>query len=162
MTTNWPTIERIKWMKDVVTEGLDWDGLTKDEYWRKAMSDLKALINKDFPFLTDEIVLKRTISLEKPSVTFVDIREPSNITKFIQHAASFNLYPQTLLVKSDSSIKFENTSDLSVFDFKYDIIIENYRKQFKFDEVSRMDLQRRAINFIEMEIMEKRRTERFY
>ena len=126
------------------------------------MSDLKALINKDFPFLTDEIVLKRTISLEKPSVTFVDIREPSNITKFIQHAASFNLYPQTLLVKSDSSIKFENTSDLSVFDFKYDIIIENYRKQFKFDEVSRMDLQRRAINFIEMEIMEKRRTERFY
>ena len=149
-------------MKDIITGGRDWDGTTKDGFWRKAMSDLKAAINKDYPSLIDEVVLNRTIALEKPSVTFVDIREPSNIEKFIQHANSLNLHPQTLLVKSDRSMTYENASDLSVFNMKYDIVIENNRNRFKFEEIARIDLQRRAINFIEMEVLEKRKTERYY
>ncbi len=162
MTTNWPTIQRIMRMKDRVTGGIDWDGVTKDEFWRKAMSDLKTLINEYDPALIDEIVLKRTISLDKPSVTFVDIREPLNIAKFLKHANTFNLNPHTLLVKSDRSVTYENASDLSVFDMKYEIVIENNRKQFIFDETSRMDLRRRAINFVNMEILERGKTERYY
>lgn len=142
----------------------DWDGVTKDQYWRKAMSDLKICITEQNPFLIHNLVLDQFEKFETGYVGFVDIREPENIEAFKKHAESmvFGLEVSKILLKSDMSIKYNNRSDLSVDQTQYDIVIENNRQVFVNDDIARWFLKAKVRTFIDQEVLEGRQKERFY
>lgn len=105
----------------------DWDGKTKDDYWRKAMSDLKLKVIEEFPSLINGWILRQSTKLSEPFVMFVDIREPENILSFVTFFENRSLYQvKTVLVEGKNSIRSENYSDRIVFNMNYDYCIKNY------------------------------------
>src|SRR5690606_23744048 len=67
--------EELYKLRTMVTE-LDWDGETKDVFWRKVMSEIKVLATSEHPDFLNEWVMSQTDKLVEGSVVFVDIREP--------------------------------------------------------------------------------------
>jgi hypothetical protein len=142
----------------------DWDGITKDGFWRKAMSDLKAKMMNENPDLIHGILWNKINLLDKPSVIFVDIREPEYISSFRKFCEeqSNGVRVETILLTSDGAKEFNNNSDARVYEFQYDIKIENPRSAFVDDNVALWFLRCRAKAFVDQEIMEGRKKERFY
>lgn len=66
LTINLPTLNNIKWMKERITDGKDWDGVTKDDFWRWAMSELKTKITQEYPMLIHEFVFNKISSISEP------------------------------------------------------------------------------------------------
>lgn len=117
-----PSLERLK--REVT--GLDWDGKNKNDYWRKAMSDLKLKIMDEFPSLINGWVLRQSTKLEEPYVMFVDIREPKSILDFVTFFGNRSISRvKTVLIESNRSARSPNFSDESVFDMVYDFTIKN-------------------------------------
>lgn len=143
---------------------LDWDGVTKDEYWRNAMSELKARITKWNPFLINQLVYDNIRYMDDPYVAFVDIREPENIISFGEYTENkvMGISVERVLVTSDESELFANYSDQSVNHIKYDIVVDNTRGLFVDSEISLLFLKRKAREFVELEVLEGRSKERFY
>jgi len=106
---------------------VDWDGETKANGWRDKMSELKALINEQFPNFIHEFCLKRSTELGKDGILFVDIREPEQIDAFKSYV--LEIYPdfefKTLIVKGPPSKEYSNKSDRYVDEYVYDIEIDN-------------------------------------
>lgn len=151
--------------KEVVGD-IDWDGVTKDEFWRKAMSDLKLKLNEWNPYLIHGLVLdKIKNSVKEPFVAFVDIREPENIAAFQEYVRR-NIVSvgsiETIFVKSDQAERANNYSDNSIENMKYDIVIENNRLGFDNDSIALASLTEKANIFVEQEVLGRRRTERIY
>ncbi len=153
-------------LKREVTE-LDWSGREedKDDYWRKAMSDLKEKINNWNPFLIHNLVMDEFSKLGPSFVGFVDIREPENIISFKEHVVTTYRFAdtvETVRVTSDGAQAYNNNSDARVGEIKYDIEIDNPRESFINGEVSLWLLKCRAKTFVEQEILNGRTKERFY
>mgnify|MGYP000686908622 CR=1 FL=1 len=151
-------------LKTQVVGNLDWDGVTKDEFWRKAMSELKLLINRHNQFFINEAVLKQFKNLSdsyNKFVGFVDIRESESIQQFAQHAEVFGYRVEKILVKSEGGANYNNFSDRDILNTKYDIIIDNSRRVFR-DEASLHFLRVRAMSFVENEVLDGRPKERIY
>ena len=153
-------------LKREVTD-YDWSGREedKDEYWRNAMSLLKAKINEWSPTLIHGLVMDEFQRLGKDFVGLVDIREPENILSFKKHVQSVYRFVdsvETILVTSDKSLMFNNNSDARVNELRYDILIENPRNAFVDDSVALWFLRCRAKTFVEQEILEGRVKERLY
>jgi hypothetical protein len=161
---NWPTMKDIKCMKENITEGKDWDGKTKDTFWRWAMSELKIRITEKYPTLIHEFVFNKINTIPEPYVAFVDIREPENIQGFRDfcHLKSRSIETAAIMVKSDGGKEFENRSDLSINNYPYDIAIENPRYAFVSDEIALWFLRARIKPFVDSEIMQNKKPERFY
>ncbi len=145
----------------------DWSGKEedKDDYWRKAMSDLKAELINWSPSLIHGLVMDQFKTLGDDFVGFVDIREPENIIDFRNHILKTQRFVdsvETILVTSDRSQKFNNNSDARVNELQYDIVIENPRDSFVEDSVALWFLKCRAKSFVEQEVLEGRSKERFY
>ncbi|HLD03569.1 MAG TPA: hypothetical protein VJC17_02235 [Candidatus Dojkabacteria bacterium] len=109
----------------------DWDGLTKDIYWRKVMSDYKKAINNLYPKLIHSWILKKINSLEDNSVIFIDIREIDQIIGFVKFCKNKSLNIKTINVESDVNDLYDNISDASVMTYIYDIYLYNYRKKYQ-------------------------------
>lgn len=142
-------------LKREVTEK-DWDGKTKDDYWRRVMSEYKHKLLENYPDLIDAWVLSKALSLEGNSVTFVDIREPESIEKFKKYCglSIYDLDVKSVLVTSNGAENFQNKSDESVFNYNYDYEIVNDRLMGgeKINETLK-DLDVKASMFIESAIV---------
>ncbi|KKR06427.1 MAG: hypothetical protein UT34_C0001G0467 [candidate division WS6 bacterium GW2011_GWF2_39_15] len=122
-------------IKDSIPDlvGRDWDGETKDNFWRWAMSELKhKIVERDSDFLYLWI-LRMINETPDPAVVFVDAREPWFINGFWGYEkkmAGFTggLQGGNVLVLSDSyDHSIANPSDDAVFDLEYDWYVDNYR-----------------------------------
>lgn len=156
-------ITGLRSLKNEVTP-LFWDGQTKDDFWRKAMSDLKLKIIDYHPTLLHGLVLDEIYKLPDPRVAFVDAREPEYIRGFQEHAIQTrrDIQVETIFVNSDRSKIAYNFSDMSVNNMRYDIVIENLRNPFYEDNYALWFLKARAKAFVEQEILEGRTRERIY
>jgi len=95
----------------------------KDEKYRKCVSDIKAAITKfsDVPFLQMMSKYVEFMAEENAVVLFLHIREPQEIERAV---GAFNA--KTILVKNDNVEQIKsNDSDANVFDYDYDIVIDN-------------------------------------
>lgn len=96
----------------------------KSERDRKFLSDLKLLTAEysDMPFedISTHVDLFRTFD-KWFEVMLIDIREPAEIER-----AKKAFSAKTILIKNDRIPKIEsNMADAGVFDYDYDIVIEN-------------------------------------
>ena len=145
--------------RNVVQE--DWDGETKNGFWRKAMSDLKAEITEADSNLIHEWVLSQANDLTEPYVVFVDIREPENIEGFKKYCSDQegDLRVRSVLVESDMGQQFDNFSDGAVLSTEYDIVVRNDRLQNGDDEGRQMqEFRDETQRFIENHVVNRRRS----
>ncbi len=105
----------------VAARYLGWDG-EKDEKGRQFLHDLKMLSTKycDGPMKYMSGFLEH--SQHVPGCTFFHVREPLEITKFV------NRFPDTFTIKITRKAvegKYSNPADGGVHDYDYDMIIVN-------------------------------------
>lgn len=118
-TFHYSSVAKIK----EIAESCGWDG-NKTERDRKFLSDLKLLTTEynDLPFrdISDEVefFLSGEVSYD---VLLIDIREPAEIER-----AKKAFGAKTILIKNDR-VPFiaSNMADAGVYDYEYDIVIEN-------------------------------------
>lgn len=123
--TLWSLLEECK---AEVTD-LDWDGETKDVYWRGVMSALKQKLTDLVPSLVQNYIYLQVQSILSPGVVFVDIREPENIDALKQYfQKEDNSIPvQAIFIESDTVAAYDNPSDARVEQYIYDYSIDNRR-----------------------------------
>lgn len=115
---NYSSVDKVK----EIAKEIGWDG-TKTERNRKFLSDLKILTTEynDMPFNAMKEKYSEFANDENAALLFLHIREPIEIEKAKKE---FNAI--TLLVKRDSLPQItSNIADGSVFDYTYDIVIDN-------------------------------------
>ena len=123
-TLNWNCVIKssVEWVKEIATFA-GWDGV-KDDKSRKFLSDLKAALTE-----WDDAVLKHLVNevdyyhyTGDNYVIFIDIREPYEIEKAKE---AFNA--STLIVRRPQveCNHYNNSSDMGVFNYKYDYTIWN-------------------------------------
>jgi dephospho-CoA kinase len=106
-----------------IAEACGWDG-GKTEKDRKFLSDLKLLTTEynDLPFkdISEEVEFFRNTTIYF-KVLLIDIREPAEIER-----AKKAFGAKTILIKNDRVPHIHsNMADNGVFDYDYDIVIEN-------------------------------------
>lgn len=109
------------WVKQMA-KYCGWDG-GKSERDRKFLSDLKLLTTEysDMPFLNITHDVYKFMHNPETKVLLIDIREPAEIER-----AKKAFGAKTILIKNDRIPKIEsNMADAGVFDYDYDIVIEN-------------------------------------
>lgn len=113
------TVDDVK----MILKEMGWDGKTKDVKTRKALHDIKMVWteynNGVFNGIKEAI---NEHSLKRETIFFVMCREPEEIRKFKDYYRSSCT---TLLVKRDSAVVKGNYADESVYDYAYDVIIDN-------------------------------------
>lgn len=138
----------------------DWDGETKDDYWRRAMSQLKAKILGYDPEFINRWVLRQTEFLSDPSVVFVDMREPENIAAFTKFCGenSKAVRVRSVFIESDMARRdYNNPSDQEILGYNYDIRIVNNRLGFEGDSQRELAAFREeAINFVNLALQDSR------
>ena len=111
----------IDYIKEVATS-LGWDGV-KDDKSRKFLSDLKDCLTewKDIPYqkIKDKIKQAKEKNL---AAIFIDCREPEEIKRFVNDYGAI-----TILVQRGNFEKIGNHADDDVFNYQYDIVIDNNR-----------------------------------
>ena len=124
-TSLWAELEELK---RTITK-FDWDGETKDEYWRATMFDLKHALTEKKPDFIHHWVYTRAQQLPEPRVIFVDIREPHNILAFedycLRQPGEHNL--RKILVESDVVEHPDNSADRNIDLGLCDFRVLNYR-----------------------------------
>lgn len=116
-TINYSSVDKIK----EIAKEIGWDG-TKNEKSRKFLSDLKILCSEynDLPFKCMSEIIKKNKS-KHDVVIFLHIREPTEIKR-----ACKEFEAKSILIKRDSVEHIiSNEGDRNVFDYKYDIVINN-------------------------------------
>lgn len=99
-----------------------WDG-GKTERDRKFLSDLKVLTSEysDMPFKDISAFVNKFREMWLYQVLLIDIREPAEIERAKQEFRA-----ETILIKTDRVPPIRsNMADAGVFDYDYDIVIEN-------------------------------------
>lgn len=120
-TMNYSSVHKVKEMARVA----GWNG-EKDEVSRKFLSDLKLLTSKycdmSFKSIHKEIEIFKVFT--KYRYLFIHIREPKEIQKVKDSIV--NIPCKTLLIKRENvSHITTNIADKNVFNYKYDITIDN-------------------------------------
>jgi len=121
----WDELEELK---RSITE-YDWDGETKDEYWRGVMFDLKQSLTESRPDFIHQWVLTRARELSHPAVVFVDIRERENILGFEEFCSRSleEFQVRKIFVESDSAVHANNFADRELDPTLYDFLVQNNR-----------------------------------
>ena len=115
---NFSSVDKIK----EVAKELGWDG-SKSEKDRKFLSDLKLLCKEynDLPFKSIIHTVSEFYKSLNNQFLFIHIREPDEIER-----AKVAFGAKTILIKNPSiSLIESNKSDKNVYDYDYDIIINN-------------------------------------
>lgn len=118
---NYSSVTRVK----EIAKSCGWNSEVKTEKDRKFLSDLKLLLTEynDLPFKDLGYVVDGFLhdGFDNSKMLFLHIREPKEVTKA---ANAFNA--KTILVKRDSVVHItSNMADENVYNYNYDIIIEN-------------------------------------
>lgn len=116
---HYSSVTRIK----EVARQLGWDGKSKTEKDRKFLSDLKDLVTdySDLPYNLMCKMIDRLLNTQDPIILFIDIREPNEIQRIVDYCGA-----RTILVKRDSVEHItSNTGDGGVFNYNYDIVVDN-------------------------------------
>lgn len=124
-----PTLwELIEECKRAITD-LDWDGKTKDVYWRGVMSALKQKLTECIPSLVQNYIYRQVVNISAPAVIFVDIREPENIDalKSYVHSQDSSIPVRAIFIESGAIAQYDNPSDARVKEYTYDVSIDNTR-----------------------------------
>lgn len=136
-----------------IAEFVGWNANFKTEKDRKFLSDLKDLCSEynDFPFN----YIATQVELFKESnryVLFIHIREPKEIERAKQ---SFNA--KTILIKRDNVKHItSNKSDREVFDYDYDIVINNNGSKTELFDVAKEFCEDLLDNEIKSEYQSKK------
>ena len=122
-----------EYLKTTGWEGKLWDGVTKNEYWRKAMFDCKKMfVDMDKHCFDDYAIgkLYEYFGEDGNGVLFFDIRESEYICQLKEYI-EVN-YPEidfkAILIKKDIDEEFDNYAyaDKNVEEYpEYDYVIEN-------------------------------------
>jgi len=112
---NYSTVDRVK----EIAKMMDWDG-HKDDKSRKFLSDIKKLWTE----YNDGIFryLCKIINKNPNSYIFIHCREPEEIQKFKD---KYGDKCTTLLINRDVEVTADNTSDMNVHNYDYDLVVEN-------------------------------------
>lgn len=117
-TINFSSVDKVKEIARII----GWDG-KKTEKDRKFLSDLKILCTEynDMPFNSMKNKVEEFLNSNYYKFLFLHIREPLDIER-----AKKEFNARTILIKRDS-IKHitSNMADANVFNYDYDIVIEN-------------------------------------
>lgn len=118
---NYSSVTRVK----QIAESCGWNSEVKTEKDRKFLSDLKLLLTEynDLPFKDLGYVVEGFLhdGFENSKLLFLHIREPEEIAKAER---AFNA--KTILIKRDSVKHItSNMGDENVYNYDYDIIVEN-------------------------------------
>ena len=121
---NYSSVTKVKKIAEII----GWNG-AKSERDRKFLSDLKLLTTEynDMP-LNDMKrfvdIFMNLVSFDKARIVFLHIREPEEIAKAVSEFEEYNV--KTILVKRDSVKHItSNMADENVYNYDYDIIIDN-------------------------------------
>lgn len=109
--------------KIIARDEFGWDR-KKDDKGRRLLAELMR-VSREYNDGVFENTKSRIIKYLKGSSTkcvFVHVREPEEIKKYVGY---FGDRTKTILVKRDNIITPDNDSDKGVFDYEYDIVIEN-------------------------------------
>lgn len=120
---NYSSVTKVK----EIAKMIGWNGL-KTEKDRKFLSDLKLLTTdyNNMPLNDMKKTVYNFMSYETnlPRILFLHIREPEEITKSVNEFKEYNA--KTILVKKDSVKHItSNMADENVFNYDYDIVIDN-------------------------------------
>ncbi len=112
--------------KEVLKKYYNWDGETKSEHIRNALSDLKDWSTLYFNWPFREAVLAITQSLlDEDDFLVLMVREPDEIMKLVVHCKKYNITCVTVLVKRPGYNSGTNHADTEVEQFSYDYILMN-------------------------------------
>lgn len=119
---NYSSVSKVK----EIAKAIGWNG-GKTERDRKFLSDLKLLTTEynDMPLNDMKRYASKFMHDDKiDRILFLHIREPEEIARAVREFNNYNA--KTILVKRDS-VKhiISNMSDGNVFDFDYDIVVDN-------------------------------------
>ena len=132
--TNYSSVSKVK----DIAKKCGWNGGKTDKD-RKFLSDLKLLLTdyNDLPFKCMSYVAEDFYDEYGSKMLFFHIREPDQIKRAVK---VFNA--KTILVKRDSVQHItSNVSDANVYNYDYDIIIENNGTEEKLEEKAKQFLQ---------------------
>ncbi len=124
----------IKPVKDFVQEngweGKKWDGVTKDDYWRRALYECKCWMIENDKNIFDKYALEKIHEISDSSsegILFFDIREPENISQLVEYVKENDPKVKvfSLFVERNSDFKFNNYADQNQSNYKYDIFLDN-------------------------------------
>ncbi|MFW6310893.1 MAG: hypothetical protein ACOC1K_01530 [Nanoarchaeota archaeon] len=90
-----------------------------------------------------EYMLEKFSSFKEPYIGFFHIREPEEIEKFI-NVLPEKVQKETILVKRDNEIEFQNHADSRVNFFDYDHIIYNNKNIYDY-EVKVLKLMKKVV-----------------
>lgn len=134
---NYSSVDKVKEIAEII----GWNPSQKTEKDRKFLSDLKLLCSdyNNLPFEDLKEKVNKFFLKSEDRIIFLHVREPVEIEKFKQYYQSNCI---TLLVVNNR-VKYitSNMADEGVYDYAYDIVIEN--------EGSLEDLEDSAKTFIE-------------
>lgn len=119
-------IDSVGFIKDMLQHAGVWNGI-KDEKGRALLCDVKKAVDK-YDDVSNHMVIQQVMDIIKfcskstPSILFIHVREPENITGLIRF---FNLHYDnmkcyTVLIKMDGIKVADNPSDQNVNNFSYD------------------------------------------
>lgn len=127
-------ISTIDFVKEIARECY-WNG-EKDQKSRKFLSDLKDAMTafNNIPFTETCNKIEQIHKNENIDFIFVDCREPEEIIKFV---TKFNAL--TILVeRTKTIIEFTNHADMNVYNYNYDVVIDNTRGLGELKEEARI------------------------
>lgn len=115
---NFSSVDKVK----EIAREVGWDG-KKSEKDRKFLSDLKSLTSDyyDMPFQSMKHKIEEFTKSDEEQVLFLHIREPEEIKRVVNEFGA-----KSILIVRDSVMHItSNVSDKNVFNYHYDIVIEN-------------------------------------
>lgn len=126
---NYSSVDEIK----RIAKDIGWTG-SKTERDRKFLCDLKLVVSEynDLPFVAMREKVDAFKSSTDENVLFLHIREPEEIKRAVRE---FNAI--TILVKRDNILHItSNSADDQVFNYDYDIVIDNNGTEANLKEVA--------------------------
>ena len=124
LVCNYSSVDKVK----KIAELIGWDG-TKTERNRKFLSDLKMLTSEynDMPFNDMKRRFEEFQDVDNEILLFLHIREPEEIERVKREFGAI-----TILIKRDSIPQItSNMADGNVFNYDYDIVIDNNDSECK-------------------------------
>lgn len=118
------------YLKEFGWNGELWDGVTKDDYWKRIMYECKCwMIEKD-EHIFDKFAVGRLLDISDgglDGVFFFDIREPENIQQIVDYVNENNpeISIKTVFVNRSQDLEFNNYADRNQGNYTYDIFLDN-------------------------------------
>jgi thiol-disulfide isomerase/thioredoxin len=124
-----------EYLKENGWEEKTWDGVTKDDFWRRAMYECKCMMLESDKHIFDKYALEKLYNLSKDgerakqSVLFYDIREPENIQQLVDFVNENDpeIDIKTIFIEREVEEIFNNYADKNQTNMEYDIRVDNNR-----------------------------------